>query len=175
MKYAKTTYSLILFGSASWCAAIVLVPICAASPGILRGAGLIGYAFFHSICHQMAERSFFIDGMPFGVCARCAAIYFGFFAGTLIYPFLRSVARPHLPPRLLLFIASVPVIVDAFPLRFGIYEATTASRAVTGSILGFTLAFFIVPAAILAVSELAGMRTLTIYQQKGISNATETR
>ncbi|MBN2243006.1 MAG: DUF2085 domain-containing protein [Acidobacteria bacterium] len=175
MKYAKTTYSIILVGAALWCAAIVLAPVCAASPGILKGAGLILYAFFHSICHQISERSFSIGGMPFGVCARCAAIYFGFFAGTLIYPFARGVARPDLPSRLFLFIASVPTIVDAFPLRFGMYEAATASRAVTGSILGFTLAFFIVPAAIRAVSELAGTRTLTMYQRKGISNATETR
>ncbi|MBN2318809.1 MAG: DUF2085 domain-containing protein [Acidobacteria bacterium] len=175
MKYAKITYSVILVGGALWCAAIVLTPMLAASPGISGAAGKIFYAFFNSICHQINERSFFIDGMPFAVCSRCSAIYFGFFIGILIYPFTRSIGRPEMPSRLFLVAACIPMIVDAFPWRFDMYEATLASRAITGGIVGFTLAFFIVPAAIQAVSELAGIGLLTVYQDKGISNATETR
>lgn len=175
MKYAKTTYSIILAGAAVWCAAIVIAPVFASSPGNFRGLGVVLYTFFHSICHQIDERSFFVGGMPFGVCSRCAAIYLGFLTATLIYPIVRDVAKPNLPPRSFLVIASIPVLVDAFPWRFGIYEATIASRAATGAILGFTLAFYIVPAAIQAVSEFAGTRPLTFYQPKGISDATETR
>ena len=175
MKYAKITYSVILAGGTAWCAAIVLAAVFSASPKIPGEAGAVLYALFKPICHQMEGRSFFIDGMPFAVCSRCTAIYFGFLVGVLFYPVVRSVGKPAMPSRLFLGIACIPMIVDAFPWRFGMYEATIASRAITGGIVGFTLAFFIVPAAIQAVSELAGLRSLTVYQQKGISNATETR
>ena len=175
MKYAKITHSVIFAGGALWCAAIVLAPMLAASSGIFGEVGKIFYTFFNSICHQIDERSFFVKGMPFGVCSRCAAIYFGFLIGVLIYPVWRGVSRAAMPSRLFLVIACIPMIVDAFPWRFGMYETTITSRAITGGIVGFTLAFFIVPAAIQAVSELAGFRSLTIYQHKGISNATETR
>ena len=175
MKYAKCTYSVILVGGALWCAAIVMAPIFSTYPGIFGGAGKILYVFFNSICHQIDERSFHIEGMPFGVCSRCTVIYFGFLFGVLIYPFVRGVSRPEMPSRLFLVVACIPMIADAFPWRFGMYEATIESRAATGGILGFTLAFFILPAAIQAVSELAGIRSLTVDQQEGISNATETR
>ena len=175
MRYAKVTYSVILAGGVLWCAAIVLAPVFAASPGILREAGEVLYAFFNSICHQIEGRSFLMSGMPFAVCSRCAAIYFGFLVGVLIYPLVRGIERPGMPSRLFLVIACIPMIVDAFPWRFGIYVTTNATRAITGGIVGFTLAFFIVPAAIQAVSELAGIRSLTVCQEKGISNATEAR
>lgn len=175
MKYAKSTYLVILSGGALWCAAIVMAPIFSAFPGIFGGASKILYAFFNSICHQINERSFHIEEMPFGVCSRCTAIYFGFLFGTLIHPFIRGISKPEIPSRLFLVMACIPMIADALPWRFGMYEATIESRAATGGILGFTLAFFILPATIQAVSELAGIRSITVYQQKGISNATETR
>ena len=175
MKYAKVTYLVILAGGALWCTAIVLAPVFSASPGIFGVSGEAIYAFFKPICHQIDERSFHVGGMPFGVCSRCASIYFGFLLGVLIYPLVRDVKKPGMPSRLFLVVACIPIFIDGFPWRFGVYEATIASRAVTGGILGFTLVFFIVPAAIQAVSELAGVRSLTVCQQKGISNATETR
>jgi uncharacterized membrane protein len=175
MKYAKFTYSMILVGGALWCAAIVLAPMLAASSGILKEAGKVLYAFFGSVCHQIDERSFCINGMPFGVCHRCFSIYCGFLIGTLIYPAARGLGSREMPPRWLLAFACIPMVVDAFPWRFGMYEATLATRAITGGIAGLVLAFFIVPAAIQAVSELADIRSLTIHQSKGISNATETR
>jgi uncharacterized membrane protein len=175
MKHAKFTYLMILVGGVLWCAAIVLAPIFVASSGILKEVGKVLYAFFSSVCHQMDERSFCINGMPFGVCSRCFSIYCGFLIGTLIYPAARGVGRPEIPSRWLLAFACIPMVVDAFPWRFGMYEATPATRVISGGIVGLALAFFIVPAAIQAVSELANIRSLTVHQQKGISNATETR
>lgn len=175
MKYARFTYLMILAGGALWCAAIVLAPVFAASPGVLKEVGKGLYLFFRPICHQIDVRSFYINGIPFGVCSRCTAIYFGFLIGTLIYPAVRNVGKPDMPPRWILGLAGIPMFVDAFPLRFGIYEATLATRAISGGIAGFALTFFIVPAAIQAVSELAGDRSLTFHQRKGISDATETR
>src|SRR5207248_3168461 len=42
---------------------------------------LVIYTTFGKSCHQIPERSFFIDGHPFAICARCTGIYFGFAAG----------------------------------------------------------------------------------------------
>ena len=175
MKLAKLTYFAILVGAAVWCSAIVLAPICAASSGGAREAGGILYLFFHRVCHQLSTRSFFMDGMPLAVCSRCSAIYFGFLIGTLVYPAVRSVGKPEMPPRSLLFLACIPMAVDAFPLRLGLYQATLATRTVSGGIIGLALAFFIVPAAIQAIAEFVTFRSSSIHQQKGISNASETR
>jgi uncharacterized membrane protein len=175
MKYAGATYAMILAGAVLWCAAIVLAPIFAASSGILKEIGAMLYAFFSPICHQIDERSFCISGLPFGVCHRCCAIYCGFLIGTLSYSAVRDIGRPEIPSRWLLAFAWIPIAIDAFPWRFGLYEATLTTRAISGGIVGLTLAFFIVPAAIQAVSELANARSLAINQQEGASNATKTR
>lgn len=174
MRYAKLTYSIILLGAAVWCSSIVLAPIFAASSGNLKEVGEVLYTFFSPICHQLDARSFHINGMPFGVCARCFAIYVGFFVGILFYPVLRRIEKPRMPSRWILFLACAPMVVDASAWRFGLYEATSVTRAVTGGIAGFTLAFFIVSALIPAMDELAGDRSTVFHQSKGISDATET-
>jgi uncharacterized membrane protein len=175
MRYAKFTYSVILFGGIVWCSAIILAPVCASSSGILKEAGKVLYVFFRPICHQLESRSFFIDGMPLGVCSRCSAIYFSFLFGTLVYPTVRSVGRSEIPSRWFLVFSCIPMIIDAFPWRFGMYEATFMTRAISGSIAGFALAFFIVPSAIRGVAEIVAYRLTTFHQHKGISDATETR
>lgn len=40
--------------------------------------------FFSVICHQDPVRSFWIEGAPMGVCARCLGIYLGAVAGAWI-------------------------------------------------------------------------------------------
>jgi uncharacterized membrane protein len=154
MKTVKITYALILTGEILWCAAIVLAPVFAASTGMLKEAGEVLYVFFGRICHQMDTRSFYINGMPFGVCARCTAIYMGFLAGTIVYPFLRGIGNSRIPHRRILAFACIPVLIDVFPWHAGLYETTIATRTISGSILGLALTFFIVPAAVKAVSEL---------------------
>ena len=41
-----------------------------------------------TVCHQIAERSFHIGGVPFGVCHRCYGIYWGLLVGLSMYPLL---------------------------------------------------------------------------------------
>lgn len=36
-------------------------------------------------CHQLPERSFFIKGYQFPLCARCTGLLLGYFIGTLIW------------------------------------------------------------------------------------------
>jgi uncharacterized membrane protein len=175
MKLAKLSYAMLLIGAAAWCSAIILAPILVSSSGIAGEAGKMLYLFFHRVCHQFRVRSFSVNGMQMGVCSRCSAIYFGFLLGTLIYPAIRSIKKPEVPPRIFLFLACIPMAVDALMGCFVLYEPTLATRAISGGIAGLALAFFIVPAFIQGISELVTIRSFPLQPQKGISNASETR
>jgi uncharacterized membrane protein len=103
------------------------------------------YGGFSKLCHQMPERSFFIAGHQFAVCARCTGLYFGFAVFALAYPLFRSVRRTDTPARKWLFIAAVPIFVDFGLGYFGIWENTHSSRFLTGALLGAVAVFYVVP------------------------------
>jgi uncharacterized membrane protein len=108
-------------------------------------SALVIYTSFSKFCHQLPERSFYLDGHPLAVCARCTGIYFGFAAGALLYPLLRSLRREDAPARWWLLVALVPTALD-FALDFsGILKNTHLTRSVTGALLGGATAFYVVP------------------------------
>ena len=78
---------------------IVIAPMLAAQGR--NSIALVIYTAFSKFCHQIPERSFEIAGHPLAVCARCTGIYFGFAAGVLVYPLVRSLKRTDAPARLL--------------------------------------------------------------------------
>lgn len=106
------------------------------------------YKFFSYLCHQMPERSFYFDGNPLAVCARCFGFYAGFFLAVVLYPFFRALYDTEPLPRVWLFAAMIPMGVDWSLTFFGIWENTHFSRLATGLILGAACAFFIVPAVV---------------------------
>ena len=135
-----------------------------AAPVLLRyGLGAISspiYSFFSFLCHQMPERSIHVAGHQFAVCSRCFGVYFGLLLGTLIYPLWRSVDETEPIPRIWLFLSLVPITIDWSLTVFGIWENTHLSRLITGGVLGFVCATFIVPALVEIVRNLsAGGRT----------------
>jgi uncharacterized membrane protein len=103
------------------------------------------YEMFGRVCHQIPERSFYVEGHPFAVCARCTGIYFGFAAGVLLYPLVRSLRRGDAPARKWLLWASVPALLDFALGFFGVLENTHLSRFLTGALLGAVAAFYVVP------------------------------
>ncbi len=113
------------------------------------------YKTFSHLCHQLPERSFFIAGHPFAVCARCTGLYAGFAAATLIYPFFGSLRRTHTPDRKWLFLAAVPMAVDFSLGFFGIWENTHFSRLATGLLLGSVAVFYVLP----------GLAELSMYRR----------
>ena len=132
--------------------ALILLGLIVGAPiALARGhttLALTIYTTFSHLCHQLADRSFFIAGQKFAVCARCTGIYAGFAAATLCYPLLRSLRRTDTPQRKWLFIAVAPLAID-FNLTFlGIWENTHLSRFVTGALLGFVAVFYIMPGLI---------------------------
>jgi len=122
---------------------IVIAPVAAASghtevaEGIYRGFGIF--------CHQRPDRSYFVDGHKLAVCSRCTGLYAGFAFTLLIYPLVRSLRSAAFPPRRILFLAALPLLVDFSLTFFGIWENTHTSRLLTGALLGSVAVFYVMP------------------------------
>ena len=130
-------------GSLAVMATIVGAPLAVAA-GHDRLAATIYQTFSH-LCHQLPERSFFIDGHPFAVCARCTGIYAGFAVATVLYPLARSLRQIETPARKWLFIAAAPLAIDFAIEFFGVSHNTHSSRLATGALLGAAAVFYIMP------------------------------
>jgi uncharacterized membrane protein len=129
-----------------WLAAILAAPIARANGFTALSAGL--YRFFSFLCHQMPERSFYAEGEPFGVCSRCFGVYAGLFVGFAVFRLWRRIDDVEPLSRFWLFLSLVPMGVDWSLTAFGIWENTHFSRLITGLILGFACATYIVPATV---------------------------
>ena len=142
-----------------WASLIIIIPIAKAN-GIVQLSSPL-YHFFSFICHQMSDRSFHIEGEPFGVCSRCFGVYFGLFAGFAIYPLWRNIAEIEPLQRFWLFASMIPIGIDWSLTIFGIWENTHLSRFVTGLILGIACATYIVPAIVEITRNLTWKRLQT--------------
>jgi uncharacterized membrane protein len=126
---------------------LILVAPLAAVAGHTDVAGVI-YRAFAPLCHQLPERSYFIDGHKFAVCSRCTGIYAGFAFTLLLYPLLRSLRNTATPPRSVLILAALPLAVDFSLTFFGFWENTHTSRLLTGALLGSVAVFYVMPGII---------------------------
>jgi uncharacterized membrane protein len=122
--------------------------IIAAPLALARGRSVLAlaiYRTFSGACHQIPERSFYLDGHPLAVCARCTGIYLGFAVAVLLYPLVRSLGRTDAPARRWLLIALAPTLID-FALGFsGLWQNTHFTRSLTGALLGAATAFYVLP------------------------------
>jgi len=104
----------------------------------------IGYA----VCHQLPERSIFIDGKQLPVCARDTGIYIGSLISLLFILFSRnrkSNAIP-LPSISFLFVFFMLLLtVDGVTSYLGLRETTNAIRLATGLLVGISLPLFLYP------------------------------
>lgn len=122
---------------------ILAAPVAAA--GGHNGLAFAIYHAFGTMCHQKPERSYFIDGYKFAVCARCTGIYFGFAFTLLLYPLVRSLRSTATPPRSLLILSVLPLAIDFSLTFFGFWENTHTSRLLTGALLGSVAVFYVMP------------------------------
>lgn len=143
-KKALRTWAIALAVVFVWTLLIVAAPVAKANgiPGI--SAPL--YKFFGFICHQLPDRSFHAAGESFAVCSRCFGVYFGILLGFVVYPLWRNIEDIEPLPRFWLFLSLIPISIDWSLTFLEIWENTQLSRVVTGAILGFACATFIIPA-----------------------------
>ena len=93
------------------------------------------------ICHRIPERSFFIKGHQFPVCARCTGFYTGLIVYLIAYVFYKHPYNWNM-----LFISMillVPVAIDGLTQYFGPRESTNTLRFITGFVGGIGLIIFI--------------------------------
>jgi uncharacterized membrane protein len=140
--------ALLAWGAIVIVAGLLVGMILLAPAGRAHGWGVLSlvlYQAFKPVCHQIAERSFHLEGFPLAVCARCTGLYAGLLAGLLAYPLLRSLKRTDVPRREWVIAAALPTTVDFALGFFGLWENTHWSRFLTALVLGGAAAFFVVP------------------------------
>lgn len=155
---------------------IVIAPLAAASGHGAIATGI--YRAFGTICHQLPERSFSIDGHKLAVCSRCSGLYAGFVFTLLVYPLIRSLRKISTPDRKWLFLAALPLAIDFSLTFFGIWENTHTSRLLTGLLLGSVSAFYVMPGlmdlslrAVQTQPRQASRPTFTLVSPEAIASA----
>jgi uncharacterized membrane protein len=136
-------WSIVAAGSLFVVLMIVSAPLAVATNHNLLAFTI--YRTFSSVCHQLPERSFFIAGHKFAVCARCTGLYAGFTLAALLYPAVRPLATIVAPPRKWLFLAATPLAIDFGLGFFGIWENTHSSRLLSGLLLGAVSVLYVMP------------------------------
>jgi len=92
------------------------------------------YSIGDRLCHQKAERSFFINDNQMPFCSRCTAIWLGLVIGLGVMVFYSFQLNEKF---LLVVIAGLaPIGIDGIGQLFGFWESTNIIRVVTGLIIG---------------------------------------
>lgn len=124
--------------------AVTWLGLLVAAPHLpLSAAGPL-YLFGSFICHQIAERSFHIDGAQLPVCARCLGIYAGAAAGVVA----AILGRPgrFRNAALVMALAAVPTALTLVVEWTGVWVPSNVARALAGAIFGIILAVVIMDA-----------------------------
>lgn len=133
--WSRAGWALALAATLTLLVGAVLPPFVGPAAAVLR-------AGFAPLCHQLAERSFAVGGVPFAVCHRCAGIYVGLALGVLALPALRDRASAWARhDRWLLLAAVLPVAIDWTGDVLGLWANTATVRVVTGVWFGLVAGF----------------------------------
>jgi uncharacterized membrane protein len=161
----NTPYRLLIVFVVLWCIPILLPPVLNAV-----GAGSLSpalYQFFSRICHQDENRSIHLLGYPLGVCARCSAIYFGFFIGTIATGFWRFNRKNF---RMLFILILLPRALDVLLDALGMHQTTMLTRIITGLIFGIGSGMLLTPLLVEGIMTLRSQLARGLAGFHGFSN-----
>lgn len=137
MGFHRKVTLIIIFGLGIWLTGIIITPLLAAREGILwQKIAAFMYFFYQPVCHQLADRSFFLDGFTMTVCVRCFCFYLGGLLITSISLFRDKVKMWKL---LTYGIFTAPAILDFVLEKFDLYSNITGLRFITGIMLGLAI------------------------------------
>ena len=97
-------------------------------------------------CHQMPERSFFINKYQLPICARCTGIIIGEIISTIMF-FIFSM------PIYIYILFTFPMIIDGLIQLKTTYESTNIKRFITGFLFGYGMVSFIFSLLILLIKN----------------------
>jgi len=159
MKFPKITSRVILtifILSAAWTALVVTAPLMVPSNTLRDLSGVVGFhdndAQFASLsplphavywigdaeCHQIAARSFFLNGNELPFCARDVGVFLGVAIGFGFVTFYRYKMKPWLA-----LLGLVPIGIDGGLQLVTSYESSNPLRVITGFIAGAALALLL--------------------------------
>lgn len=94
------------------------------------------YKVFRGVCHQMQDRSFFVNDVPMAVNTRCFGIFTGLLAAWLWVPYLAGFTNGKKWPGYLLSIAVIVQIIDYTAGQLSVWNSSNYSRFFLGIFLG---------------------------------------
>lgn len=118
---------------------LTIVGLAVASP-LLRAAGMDGlgqliFRAYRVTCHQLPERSFYIDGHQVAFCQRDVGVQLGLFLGGVAYAASSGRVRlRNLAVYALIFV--MPVALDGFTQLVGLRSSVWPLRLGTGLLFG---------------------------------------
>ena len=78
-------------------------------------------------CHQIPERSFFINGFQFPVCSRCTGVFFGWIAAICLIFFYK-------PNIFIVILFCLAMFIDLFLQSKNIIKCNNIRRFITGTL-----------------------------------------
>jgi uncharacterized membrane protein len=134
--------ALLALAAVTWLALVIAAPVLPVPIAAFL------YALGSRICHQRPERSFHLFAAQLPVCARCAGIYAGAAAGSLLM--LSASIRARLfrvSPQPVLLAGALPTLITIILEWSGAWAGANDVRAFAGVPLGLSTAFVVATAA----------------------------
>lgn len=143
----------LLMLSSVWLALVVLSPLLVPSNTLKDLSGVVGghenecqfknidplphaiYWLGDAECHQLANRSYFLNGNQMPFCARDVGLFLGLVLGFGFATFVRWKIHP-----VLVLVGLVPIAIDGGLQFVSSYESTNPLRLATGTLAGLVLA-----------------------------------
>ena len=102
----------------------------------------------YTICHQMSDRSLFVDGEQYPIDARMSGLFLSFAITSLLLYALGRWRLPALPDKIVMGAAAIGTFafaIDGVTSYSGLWTTTNLIRIITGLLMGTGIALLMPP------------------------------